>query len=51
MKAAFESSSWRNVEAKGQAFANSVKGKQLKKELDDLLQSIQTHVQVTDVPQ
>ena len=26
MEAAFKSSSWRNVEAKGEAFANSAKG-------------------------
>jgi len=50
MEAAFKSASWKNVEAKGQAFAASAKGKSLKKELDELMQSIQTHVKVTDVP-
>jgi len=36
MEAAFKSPSWKNVEAKGYAFANSAKGQQLKKELDEL---------------
>jgi len=50
MESAFRSSSWKNVEAKGQAFEASAKGYQLKKELEDLANSLQTHVKVTDVP-
>ena len=50
MESAFKSSSWKNVEAKGQAFSVSAKGQQLRKELEDLANSLQTHVKVTDVP-
>jgi hypothetical protein len=50
MESAFRSSSWKNVEAKGQAFEASAKGYQLKKELEELANSLQTHVKVTDVP-
>jgi len=50
MEAAFKSASWKNVEAKGEAFAASAKGQQLKKEIDELVASLESHVKVTDVP-
>ena len=50
MEAAFKSASWKNVEAKGNAFAASAKGQQLKKEIDEVIAALQTHVKVTDVP-
>ena len=51
MESAFKSSSWKNIEAKAKAFEVSPKGRALKKELEELANSIQTHVKVTDVPQ
>ena len=50
MESAFRSSSWKNVEAKGQAFEASVKGYQLKKKLEELANSLQIHVKETDFP-
>ena len=50
MEAAFKSASWKNVEAKGEAFAASAKGQQLKKEIDELVASLESHVKVSDVP-
>ena len=50
MEDAFRSSSWKNLETKGKAFAESDKGRGLARELDELAASVQTHVKITDVP-
>jgi hypothetical protein len=50
MEDAFRSSSRKNLETKGKAFAESDKGRGLARELDKLAASVQTHVKITDVP-